>query len=183
MHGGWPALVTFFAAIPAAPRRRAMEPCETHGQGSSLRPVTEQRTSRSLSTREVPVKFLCSICVKRESDTIEEIDGRDRPVCLVCVAEPVPTPTGEFVWQPDPTPRERVRGVIRRRPGLTFAEIRDFLDIPGCGDHKNPQRRNEYNARLSNTYCKAVERLAKSGEVERRGQWPEWTYWPAEKAS
>jgi hypothetical protein len=121
------------------------------------------------------VKFLCAICIRRDADTMHELDGRHRPVCLECIGSPVPEPAPVRVG-----PREQTLRFIKRSPGVTFREIRDALDIPGCGHRAhNP---DPAAARIANRYCKAVERLAIDGLVERRGKWPHWTYWPAEGA-
>ncbi len=122
------------------------------------------------------MKYLCAICVAREADTMHAIDGKHRPVCAPCVQERVPDPP--FV--PD-GPKEEALRLIRRSPGLTFREIREALDIPGCGHRAHVVDIGA--ARMTNRYCKAVERLAKEQKVERRGEWPHWTYWPAERSA
>jgi hypothetical protein len=122
------------------------------------------------------VKFLCAICVKRDADTMTDIDGKHRPVCMRCVDEAVPPPA--FVRN---GPKEETLRFIRRSPGVTFREIREALDIPGCGHREHVV--DIVAARIANRYCKAVERLAKEQKVERRGEWPHWTYWPTERSA
>ncbi len=115
------------------------------------------------------MKYMCSICVRREAETLDEIDGKHRPVCRVCTDEPVAD------VHLDEGPRAKALAAIRHNPGATFKELRDVLNIAGGGCHKYRRERTD-EMRLVNKYCAAVSRLVKDGLVERGGSWPHWTY-------
>ena len=108
---------------------------------------------------------LCSICAARDAAGYELIDGKRRPVCAPCVSEPVPEPEtcGD-------TPADHLLRLIARLPDLTFAEMREQLDIPP-GDGRG--RRSEA-ARHANRYAKTLERLVSAGAVERIGSVRGW---------
>jgi hypothetical protein len=119
------------------------------------------------------VKWLCSICVKRDADTLDDIDGKHRPVCRVCNEQPAPDigPARD-----EEGPRARALRAIRHNPGATFVELREWLGLPGGGCNKHKGRGSTEDSRAANKYCAAVARLVKEGLVERCGAWPNWTY-------
>lgn len=122
------------------------------------------------------MKPLCAICVRHDAYALHEIDGKDRPVCRECANEEVAEPD-RFE---DDSPMAQTYRVIRHSPGLSFVEIRQRLGIEFGGGTSGCRRTEE--AQVANRYSKAVERLAKEGRVLRRGQRPNWTYWPARSA-
>src|SRR5687767_8570867 len=96
------------------------------------------------------------------------IDGKHRPVCLPCIEEPVPSPT---LCGTASTPGARFMSIVRSMPGQTFEEMRMALGVPGW----------KADSRANDSASRALYRLVVSGRVERRGEWPHCTYWPASR--
>jgi len=125
------------------------------------------------------VRYLCSICVRREADTLDFIDEKHRPVCIECTK---PVPDCEYFDEGDP--KQQIMLAVRRRPGATFIEIREELGIEGGGCHKSAHRSGNPASpemRVANRYAKIIERMAKAGEVVRTGQRPFHQYWPVQQ--
>ena len=122
------------------------------------------------------MRYLCSICVRRDADTLDEIDGKHRPVCLACVDESVPD--CDFI--DEHSPKYRALRAVRAMPGSTFKELREVLGVPGPGDSK-VKRVSTPDSRECNKYNAVLIRLVKAGKVLRTGKWPHWQYWPVDQ--
>lgn len=111
------------------------------------------------------MKPLCSICVERDANTFDDIMDKERPVCFVCKDG---APKAEK-WIPRAgAQQERVVKFVLERPGMTAQAIREALDIPGP----------TADLQACNAFSAALSRAWKRGLLERRGAYPEFTYWP-----
>lgn len=102
------------------------------------------------------MKYLCSICVRRDAIGWEWIDGKKRPCCYECAEVEVDDPGDAPLFDELPA-ADQVLRVLRHMPGATFGDLRLAMSIPeDAADHTIHRR-----------YERALTRLVESGYVRR----------------
>lgn len=69
----------------------------------------------------LPIRSMCGLCAKQPANTLDDIDGREVPVCFGCKEGEVPQPPRA------PTPRERLLRILARSYGLDIVELAQVL--------------------------------------------------------